>query len=123
VLGYCCGCICHFLTAHNLCGVSIPSLLALLICLASLRGHVDEDHEDLSIRDLEHVARFVGVDGRTGNLECEAVWGRRMIDVSTMSRYQGSAKLLKHTALASRVFGVLVDRARVIKMTSVVSMM
>jgi hypothetical protein len=44
VLGYCCGCICHFLTAHNLCGVSIPSLLALLICLASLRGHVDEDH-------------------------------------------------------------------------------
>jgi hypothetical protein len=37
-----------------------------------------------------------------------------------MSRDEGLVKLLEHTALASRVFGVLVDRARVIQMTSTV---
>jgi hypothetical protein len=40
-----------------------------------------------------------------------------------MSRDERSKKLLEHTALASRVFGVLVDKARVVKMTSALSTM
>jgi hypothetical protein len=40
-----------------------------------------------------------------------------------MSCDERSTKLLEHTALTNRVFGVLVDRARVIEMTSAVSTM
>jgi hypothetical protein len=40
-----------------------------------------------------------------------------------MSRDERSMKLLEHMTLAIRVFGVIVDRARVIKMTSAVSTM
>jgi hypothetical protein len=38
-----------------------------------------------------------------------------------MSRGERSSKLLDHTALASHVFGVLVDGARVVEVTPVVS--
>jgi hypothetical protein len=40
-----------------------------------------------------------------------------------MSRDERSVKLLEDTALTSRVFGVLVDRAGIIEMTFVVSTM
>jgi hypothetical protein len=40
-----------------------------------------------------------------------------------MSCDERSTKLLEHTALTNRVFGVLVDRTRVIEMTSSVSTM
>jgi hypothetical protein len=50
-------------------------MLVFFIYLTSLRRYVSGDHEDLSIRDLEHVARIVGRDGRTSDLEREAIWG------------------------------------------------
>jgi hypothetical protein len=53
-------CICLLLTVHRSCGISVLSLLTLLICLAGLRRYVDGDHKDLSIQDLEHVALVVG---------------------------------------------------------------
>jgi hypothetical protein len=72
-MGSYCSCVCFLLTTHSSCGISIFSLLALLICLTILRRYVDGDHEDLSVWDLEHVTRVVGRDGRTSNLEREAV--------------------------------------------------
>jgi hypothetical protein len=39
------------------------------------------------------------------------------VDLAEMSREERSLKLLKHTTLASHVFGVLVDGARVIQVT------
>jgi hypothetical protein len=40
-----------------------------------------------------------------------------------MGHDERSPKLLEHATLASRVFGVLVDRARVMEMTSAASTM
>jgi hypothetical protein len=59
-LGNCCNYVCLLLTMQSSCCISVLSLLVLLICLASLRGYVGGHHEDLSIQDLEHVARVVG---------------------------------------------------------------
>jgi hypothetical protein len=82
--------------------------LALLICLTSLRRYVGRDHEDLLIRDLEHVTQVVGRDGHTSDLERDTVRGRLTVDLAVMSHDEMLMKLLEHTALASRVFGVLV---------------
>jgi hypothetical protein len=46
-----------------------------------------------------------------------------MVDLPAMSCEQRSTKLLEHMAPASRVFGVLVDGARVIEVTLAVLMM
>jgi hypothetical protein len=113
--GGCYSCVYNLLTMHSSCGVSVFLLLAMFVYLTSLRRYVSRDHEDLSIRDLEHVTRIVGRDGRTSDLECEAVQERLTVDLAVM--------ILEHTTLASRVFGVLVDVARVVKMTSAVSTM
>jgi hypothetical protein len=118
-----CSWICFLLTTHSSCGISIFSLLALLICLTSLRRYVGRDHEDLLIRDLEHVTQVVGRDGHTSDLERDIVRGRLTVDLAVMSHDEMLMKLLEHTALASRVFGVLVDGARVVKITSIVSTM
>jgi hypothetical protein len=91
--------------------------LELFICLASLSGYDSGDHEDLSILDLEHATRIVGRDGRTSDLEHEVIQGRLTVDMSVMRHYERLTKLHEHTTLTSRVFGVLRDRARVIKMT------
>jgi hypothetical protein len=56
-------------------------------------------------------------------LEREAIQGWLAVDLTTMRREVRSMKLFEHTILASGVFGVLMDRERVIEMTSVVSMM
>jgi hypothetical protein len=56
----------------------------LLDCLTSLRRYISGDHKNLSIWDLEHVTRVVGRDGRTSNLECEAVWGQLTVDLVAM---------------------------------------
>jgi hypothetical protein len=66
---------------------------------------------------------MVGRDGRTSDLEHEAIQGRLAVHLAEMSFEERSTKLLEHMTLASRVFGVFVDGARVVKMTSVVSTM
>jgi hypothetical protein len=73
------------------------------------------------IRDLECVDWVVGRDGRLRVLEPEAVRGWAVVDMAAMSRYERSTKLLEHTALASHVFGIRVDKTRVVEMTSAVS--
>jgi hypothetical protein len=88
-----------------------------------LRRYIGGDHEDLSLPNLEHFTRIVGRDGRSGDLKHEAVRGRLKVYLAAMSRDERSVKLLEHTALASRVFGVLEDGARVVEMTSAVSTM
>jgi hypothetical protein len=44
------------------------------MCLAGLRGYVSGDHEDLSIRDLEHVTRVVG------EMVVRAIWNVRLFE-------------------------------------------
>jgi hypothetical protein len=61
------------LTLRISCNISVLALYVLLIHFTSLRRHVGGDHEDLSLRDLEHFARIVGRDGRSGDLEREVV--------------------------------------------------
>jgi N-acyl-D-aspartate/D-glutamate deacylase len=96
-------------------------LLVLFIHFTGLRRYIIGDHEDLMIEHFRHVARVVGGDDSACDLEHAAVWGRRTIGLATMGRSQRSVKLLQHTTLVSRVFGVLVDRAGIIERTSVVS--
>jgi hypothetical protein len=108
---------------HSLCDVSTLALYGLLIRLTSLRRYVGRDHKDLMLWDLEHFARVIGRDDRSDDLKCEAVWGPLAVDLAAMSRDERSTKLLEHTALANRVFRVLVNRARVVEMTSAVSTM
>jgi hypothetical protein len=83
--GSCCNYVCLLLTMQSSCCISVLSLLVLLICLASLRGYVGGHHEDLSIQDLEHVARVVGGDSRMGDLEREVVRGRHTVDLAAVS--------------------------------------
>jgi hypothetical protein len=95
----------------------------LLVRLLGLRRYVCKDHEDLSVWDLKHFSRIVRGDGSMGDLKREAVLRWLAVDLVVMSRGERSTKLLEHTALASRVFGVLVDRARVVEVTSAVPTM
>jgi hypothetical protein len=98
-------------------------LNALLICLTILGGgYICRDHEDLSVWDLKHLTLIVRGDGRASNVERKAIWGRLAVDQTTISCEERLIKPFEHTALASYVFGVLVDRARVVGMTSAVSM-
>jgi hypothetical protein len=78
------------------------------------------DDEDLVIWSLKHFSRIVRGDGRAGDLKRKGVRGRLPVDLAAMSHGERSSKLLEHTALASRVFGVLVDGARVVEVTPVV---
>jgi hypothetical protein len=79
--------------------------------------------QDLAVWDLEHFSWIVRGDGRTSDLKRAAVQRRLTIDLVAMSRKERSSKLLKNAALASCVFGVLVDGARVIEVTPAVSSM
>jgi hypothetical protein len=103
--------------------IGVLLLCALLIRLTSLMGYICRDHEDLSIWDLKHLARIVRGDGRASDLERKAIWGRLTVDLAAMSCEERSTKLFEHTALVSCVFGVLMDRARVLVMTFAFPMM
>jgi hypothetical protein len=46
-----------------------------------------------------------------GNLDRKAVRGRLSVQLAAMGRSERSTKILEDTALARRVFGILVDRA------------
>jgi hypothetical protein len=104
-------------------GVGIFALYALLFCFFRLGRYICRDHQDLVVWDLKHFSRMVRGDGRTGDLKCEAVWRRLAVDLAAMSREERSFEILKHTALASRVFGVLVDGTRVVEVTPTVPTM
>jgi hypothetical protein len=86
-----------------------------------LRRYVGGDHKDFLVWDLKHLTQIVGGDGRAGDLECEVVRRWFAVELSAMIRSERSMKLFEHTALASRVSGVLVDGARAIGVTSAVS--
>jgi hypothetical protein len=75
----------------------------------------------LVIWSLEHFSQILRRDGRAGNLKCEVVRRQLSIDLAVMSRGERSAKLLEHATLASRVFRILMDGARVVKVTPAVS--
>jgi hypothetical protein len=55
------------------------------------------------------------------NLKREAIRRRLTVDLAAMSYVEGSSELLEHATLASRVFGVLVDRTRVVEVSPAVS--
>jgi hypothetical protein len=96
-------------------------LYVLFICLSVLRRYIRRDDQNLAIWSLKHFSRIVRGVGRTGDLKCKAAWRRLPVDLAAMSRGERLSKLLEHTALASCVFGVLVDGARVVEVTPVVT--
>jgi hypothetical protein len=93
----------------------------MLFRLTGLRRYIYGDHQDLSVWDLKHLGRIVRGDGRTSNLKCEAVRRWLTMNLAVIRHEERSSKLLEYTALASRVFGALVDRTRVIEVTPAVS--
>jgi hypothetical protein len=68
----------------------------------------------------KNFSRIVQGDGRAGDLKREAVRRRLPDDLAAMSCGERSSKLLEHTTLVSRVFGVLVDGAGVVEVSPVV---
>jgi hypothetical protein len=98
------------------------SLYPLLVFFSGLRRYVYENHQDLVVCDLKHFSRIVRGDGRTSDLKREAVRRRLTVDLAAMSHEERSLELLKNTKLASHVFRVLVDGARVVEVIPAVPM-
>jgi hypothetical protein len=98
-------------------------LYAPLVRLTTLMGYVGGDHADHLLQDIEHFPWIIERGGRLGDLKCEAVQRRLMVDLVAMSRDERSTKLLEHTAMECRVSGVLMERSRVVEMTFAVSTM
>jgi hypothetical protein len=109
------------LTSYNSGSVGVLALYALFICLSVLRWYIRGDDQDLAIWSLEHFSRIVRGDGHAGDLKREAVRRQLPVDLAAVSRGERSSKLLEHTALASRVFRVIVDGAGVVEVTPAVS--
>jgi hypothetical protein len=82
--------------------------------------YICKDNQDLVIWSLNIFYRKVRGDSRAGDLKGKAFRRLLLVDLATMSRGERSSKLLKYTALASRVFRILVDGARVVEMTPAV---
>jgi hypothetical protein len=85
-----------------------------------LRQYICRDHQELGL-GLKHLTRIVRGDGRASNLKREADRRRLTVDLAVMDREERLSELLEYTTLASHVFGVLVDRARIVEVTLVVS--
>jgi hypothetical protein len=66
-------------------------------------------------------SRIVRGDSCTGDLKREAVRRQLPVHLVTIGRSERSSKLLEDTALASRVFGILVDWARFVEVTPMAS--
>jgi hypothetical protein len=56
-----------------------------------------------------------------GDLECEVIRGCLSVQLAAMSRSKRSTDLLEDTALARRVFRILVDRAGFVEVTPAAS--
>jgi hypothetical protein len=95
----------------------------LFFYFSRLGRYVCRDQQDLVVWDLKHFSWIVRGDGRTSDLKCDAVQRRLTVDLAVMSCKERSAKLLKHMTLASCVFGVLLDGARVVEVTPTVPTM
>jgi nickel-dependent lactate racemase len=104
-------------------GIGVFTFQTLFVCLSILRWYISRDNQDLAIWSLELISRIVRGDGRTGDLEGEAVQRKLPVDLEAMSHGLRSSRLLEDAALASRVFGVLMDGTRVVKTTLVVPTM
>jgi hypothetical protein len=102
-------------------GVGVPSLQALFACFSILRWYIRRDDQDLAIYGLELFSWIVQGDSCEGNLEREAVRRRLPVHLAAIGRSKRSSKLLEDTALASRVFGVLVNRVGFVEVTPAVS--
>jgi hypothetical protein len=61
-------------------------------------------------------------DSCTGDLECETIRRRLSVHLAAIGRSERSSTLLEDTALASRVFGILVDKAGFVEVTPAASM-
>jgi hypothetical protein len=82
--------------------------------------YICKDNLDLVIWSLNLFYRIVRGDSRAGDLKGKAFRRLLPVDLATMSHGERSSKLLKYTALASRVFRILMDGARVVEMTPAV---
>jgi hypothetical protein len=95
--------------------VGVLTLLALFIGFSILRWHISRNNQDLAIYDFEFFSRIVRGDRCVGDLERKVVRRRLLVQSMVMGRSKRSMKLLEDTALARRVFGLLVDRAGLIE--------
>jgi hypothetical protein len=86
-----------------------------------LRWYICRDDQDLTIQSLELFSRIVRGDCCVGDLERKAVRRRFLVQPAAVGRGKRSAKLLKDTALACGVFGVLVDRIGLVEVIPVAS--
>jgi hypothetical protein len=109
------------LTSYSSGGIGVLALYTLFICPSILRWYIPRDSQDLAIWGLKRFSRIIQGDGRAGDLKYKAVRRRLPVDLVVMSRGERSSKLLENTTLASYVFRVLVDGARVIEVTPTVS--
>jgi hypothetical protein len=87
----------------------------LFIGFSILRWHISRNNQDLAIYDFEFFSRIVRGDRCVGDLERKVVRRRLLVQSMVMGRSKRSMKLLEDTALARRVFGLLVDRAGLIE--------
>jgi hypothetical protein len=109
------------LSTYRSCSVGVLALHTLFVCLSILRWYICGDNQDLAIWGLKLFSWIVRGYGRTGDLKREAVWRRLPVVLATMSRGERSSKLLEYTALASRMFRILVDEAGFVEVTPAVS--
>jgi hypothetical protein len=91
--------------------VGVLALLPLFFCLAVLRRYICRNDQDLAIFGFELFSQIVRGDSGAGDLERKAIRRYFLVQSAAMSYRKRSAKLLEDTALAHRVFGLLVDRA------------
>jgi hypothetical protein len=93
-------------------GISVLALYTLFICLPVLGWYYSRrDDQDLAIKGLEPFSRIVWGDCCAGDLERKAVRRRLPVHLAVVGCSKRSSKLLEDKTLASRVLGILLDRA------------
>jgi hypothetical protein len=102
-------------------GIGIFTLLTLRVCFSILQWYICRDDQDLTIQSLELFSRIVRGDCCVGDMERKAVRRRLLVQLVAVSCSDRSAKLFEDTALACGVLGVLVDRTRLVEVTSTAS--
>jgi hypothetical protein len=99
------------LSSNSSGSIGVLALLALLIGFSILRWYIRRDDKDLAIWGFELLSRIVCGDRCAGDLERKAFRRRLLFQPAAVGRIKRSTKLLEDTALARRVFGLLVDMA------------
>jgi hypothetical protein len=93
----------------------------LFICLSVLWWYICGNDQDLAIYSLNLFSRIVWGGSCAGGLEREAIRRCLLVQLVVMSCSKRSTKLLEDTALACRVFRILVDRAGFVEVPPVAS--